>query len=88
MSFDDVFSSRHCGRDTESVLATGCRSTLDPRRNIIRPSDLPYGTSQIGQIEHRVSTPFGERRVMPSRSFMKIGIGRENERMAGRALDF
>ena len=88
MIFDDVFSHRHTGRDTESALTTGCRSTLDPRRNIIRPSGMSYGTSIGGQPAHRVSTPFGERRVMPSRSFMKIGLGQEHERMAGRALDF
>ena len=72
MSFDAVYSNRHVTHDTASAMTTGCISTADPRRNFARPRDLPYGSSTFGKLggqpQHRVSTPYGERRVLPSRS--------------------
>lgn len=90
LDFDNVFSQKHITKDTESVLKGPCISTVDPRRNMVRPPSLGYGSSIDGQPVHRVSTAYGARRVMPARSFMKIGIGTpgRNELRDGRHLDF
>lgn len=71
LDFDAVYSQAHITRDTESVLVGNGISTVDPRRNLVRPKSLGYGSSIDGQPTHRVSTSYGARRVMPSRSFMK-----------------
>ena len=71
LDFDSVFSQKHITKDTESVLTGNGISTVDPRRNLVRPSSLDYGSSIDGQPVHRVSTSYGPRRILPARSFMK-----------------
>lgn len=71
MAFDSTYSNAHVLRDTESALLPGSLlPTIDPRRALTRPRNLPYGSSDVGQPRHIISTPFGPRRVLPNRSFL------------------
>ena len=87
-SFDGIYSNSFVGRKSQSAMATGgCKSTVDPRCWFSRPKSMAYGSPFSGQPEHRIQTPVGARRVLPSRSFMPIGAGSPGENKS-RALDF
>lgn len=75
MMFDDIYSTKYAHKDTESALGVGFVPVIDPRQ-VTRPKDLRYGFA------HTKQTAFGERSVLPSRSFMCIGTG------PGRSVDF
>lgn len=70
--FDSTYSNAHVTKDTMSALQSGCLPNIDPRRALTRPKTLAYGSSMAGQPEHLVRTPYGPRRVLPSRSFMVL----------------
>jgi len=72
-AFDSVYSNRFTHMDTASAMLAGsCKSTIDPRRNLMRPKDLAYGTATTGQPAHLMQTAAGPRRVLPSRSTMSL----------------
>ena len=81
-------SGSRTSRSSQSALPVGdCSPNLDPRRGLIRPSELPYGSSLHGQPDHRIATPFGERSVLPPRATLGLGVGSPLEGK-GRSLDF
>jgi hypothetical protein len=75
MDFDSVYSDIHVHKDTESAIGHGFVPVVDPRL-VARPKDFPYGRNVT------VKSALGQRRLLPSRSFMAIGAG------PGRSVDF
>ena len=76
-SFDNVYSDRWAYKDTESALGTGTLVPyIDSRASIVRPKTLRYSD------QHMVPTAYGDRVVLPSRSFLVWGAG------PGRSIDF
>ena len=65
----------HVHKDTESALGHGFVPVVDARL-VARPKELPYGRL------YQVATLFGQREMLPSRSFMSFGSG------PGRHIDF
>ena len=83
-----LVSNTRASRNSQSAMPVGsCTPNLDPRRNVMRPEHMPYGSATGGQPPHRISTALGERRVLPARSFMAIGDGSPSE-VKSRAVDF
>ena len=77
MNFDAVYSNQHVEKDTGSGLGKDMVPVVDPRRDqFTRPKDAKYGRM------HQISTAYGLRQPLPSRTFLGIGEGR------GRAQDF
>ena len=76
MDFDAVYSNKHTHKDTESAIGNGFVPTIDVRKSLTRPADVPYGRV------HMVQTAYGPREPLPTRSVMGIGTGK------GRSVDF
>ena len=75
MDFDAVYSNIHVHKDTESAIGHNFVPVVDPRV-VARPKEFPYGRPV------NLKSAFGQRRMLPSRSFMALGAG------PGRSIDF
>ena len=83
---DNVYSEVHAHKDTESGLGLGLVPSIDPRC-ITRPKDMRRQDEKGCTFVHTVPTTYGSRPLLPTRSFMAIGLGHEGE-ARGRSIDF